>query len=293
MAANKSCTSKAKPEAVHKSSLHRGLVELIRKGGNHQSKPSIRRIVRSSPYAQPVPHYAPIRTSIADLSVIEEKQHLPRNLSFSALRSDSCSPPSQAATQDPAFTLNKTLSEQLKSLPYDVKQRYQVFQRLFSTVISQDSTYGLVLRRIKTGYEEYLSHCVDMQGAEDGEKAARQLMDFQEVLEQEQKEKETLLATIVQLRRDKTTLTSKLMEKTARIKALEKADSVKTSHDETVNSHLISLESEVSVLRSREHLLLSILKSAKQQGFPIDELMRQQRVPSSSDSEDVSEKTLT
>jgi len=259
------------------------LLALVRKGSHAKSK----QLLLSSPYSQPGDKCH------SELSVIEERHRLPRNQSFSTLRSDSCSP-QHLAKPDPDLTLNKSLSVQLKALPYDVKKRFHVFQSTFSTVISQDTTFGVVLRRIKTGYEEYLSHYPELHGAEDSEKAAKQLLAFQEVLEQEQAEKESLLSTIAQLRRDKTTLTSKLLEKTARVKTLEKCEVAQACQEDSLQDVQLTLRSEIALLRSREKLFMNVLKSAKQQGFPIDELLRQHRGPPLSyDSRDFSGKTLS
>lgn len=259
------------------------LLALVQKGSHAKSK----QLLRSSPYSQPWDKCP------SDLSVIEERHRLPRNQSFSTLRSESCSP-QHLPKPDPALTLNQALSAQLKALPYDLEKRFRVFQGSFSAVIGQDSTFGVVLRRIKTGYEEYLSHCADLRGARDSEKAAKQLLEFQEVLEQEQAEKESLLSTIAQLRRDKTTLTSKLLEKAARIKTLEKCEAAQASQEDSIQDVQLTLRSEISLLRSREKLFMNVLKSAKQQGFPVDELLRQHRGPVlSSGSRDFSEKKLT
>lgn len=279
-------STKSKTEPPRKQ-LDRKLLALMRKGSVAHSKPVVKHLSHCSPYSQPLDksHHS------GDLTVIEERHRLPRNQSFSTLRSESCSPQHIAKT-DPTLALNKTLSSQLKALPYDVKKRFRVFQSIFSAVISQDPAFGVVLQRIKAGYEEYFSYCAENHGAEDSEKAAKQLLEFQEVLEQEQAEKQSLLSTIAQLRREKTALTSKLLEKAARIKVLEKKELAVASEEDSLHDMQLTLQSEVSLLRSRESLLMNVLKSAKQLGFPIDELMRQHR-GSQLSPRDISEKTLS
>ena len=282
-------SSKSKTEPPRKQ-LDRKLLALIRKGSVAHSKPAIKHLSHCSPYSQPLDKS---HSNSGDLTVIEERHRLPRNQSFSTLRSESCSPQHIAKT-DPTLALNKALSSQLKALPYDVKKRFRVFQSIFSAVISQDPAFGVVLQRIKTGYEEYFSYCTENHGAEDSEKAAKQLLEFQEVLEQEQAEKQSLLSTIAQLRREKTALTSKLLEKAARIKVLEKNELAVASQEDSLHDVQLTLQSEVALLRSREKLFMNVLKSAKQLGFPIDELMRQHRGSQlSPGSRDISEKTLS
>ena len=237
------------------------------------------------------------------MTTVEERKtkvlRFPRNQSFTETLSDSSTgPPSLIQRQkspgddptDKAVSLNKQLNQHLKSIgqAYDVKERFKAFQTSFSSVISSDSAYGVILRRIKTGYEEYISQCAALDSIQENENIVRQLLEFQELLEQEQAEKGGLLTTIVELKKEKTALSSKLMERSATIKALEKtigdlSQTTKSSpvmeekedpEKETLRDMVGNLQDEVTLLRNREQLLLSVLKSAKHQGFPIDEIFK-------------------
>ena len=307
---SQSAKANTTPLKKHASS-ERFLVELIRKGSfsslKHASVP--KKQASASPYSQTVqpnekPQKKDGRPMITDtsLSVIEEKvrkrNRFTRNQSFTETSSEAAymSPQPGGAGRkrssedtDSISSLNKVLTEKLKELgpSYDIKERFLVFQSMFSTVISLDAPFGLLLRRIKSGYEEYISQCSLPDSGKESEKIERQLREFQDILEQEQMEKETLLSTIVQLRKEKTSMTSKILDKTAKIKALEKqigdlSQSTKTpsqddgplSFDQPVQEMIRNLQDEIRLLRNREQLLVGVMKSAKQRGFPMDEIFK-------------------
>ena len=277
------------------SASERLLAELIKKGSLKHPN-SLKKV--SSPYSNPPstsekPHSRSkeVRPSIADatLTVIEEKvsrsNRLSRNHSFTADKSH-ISPSPQRHIPDISesiMTLNKSLTEKLKTLGpnYDINQRFAVFQYYFSQAIGLDATLGLFLRRIKAGYEEFVTVTVKAEVMQ--AQTERQLEEFQAVLEQEQTEKESLLSTIAELRRDKTNLTSKLVTKTAKIKSLEReldesVSTTKSTEDKTALHDMIrTLQEEVFLLRSREQMLAGVVKSAKEHGFPIEQLLAKHR----------------
>lgn len=272
------------------------LMEIIKKGAlRHPS--SLKKV--ASPYSQGLPTFEKSqskskdpRPSIADatLTVIEEKVRRPgrlaRNKSFSSEKSHTSPPPQQRQGSDSAeavMALNKALTERLKDLgsAYDIRERFAVFQGVFAMALGVDPTFGLLLRRIKAGYEEYLSLCTKPDVTHS--QTERQLAEFQAVLEQEQLEKESLLNTIVELRRDKTTITSKLVSKTAKVKALERQldesiSTAKAGEDKVALQAMVrTLQEEVFLLRNREQLLAGVVKSAKDRGFPVEQLFAKHR----------------
>ena len=305
-------TTKAKADTAKRQPQgDKGYLDLARKGSLHSMRRTVltRKPHHLSPYSQPSdkpsirPRELKPQTTDPNLTHIEERRskllRLTRNQSFTETLSDSSCGPSLALrhkspqddSTDTAVTLSKRLNEQLKATgqTYDVKERFKAFQSAFLAVIAVDSAYGIILRRIKAGYEEYISQCAAIDNMQETEKIVKQLLEFQELLEQEQAEKGNLLNTITGLRKDKTALSTKLMEKTATVKALEKtigdlSQTTKSSPKEeqedseksTLRDMVSNLQDEVTLLRSREQLLLTVLKSAKHQGFPIDEIIKMQ-----------------
>lgn len=277
------------------SGSERLLLDLMKKGSLRH--PTTLKLA-SSPYSQPhssdKPHSKSkdTRPSISDatLTVIEEKVRRPgrlaRNQSFSSEKTHISPPPNQrqsCGSAEAVMALNKALTERLKDLggAYDVRERFAVFQGVFALALGVDPTFGLLLRRIKAGYEEYLSLCVKPDAVHS--QTERQLAEFQTVLEQEQLEKETLLGTIVDLRREKTALTSKLVSKTAQVKALERqldesVSTAKTGEDRVALQAMVrTLQEEVFLLRNREQLLTGVVKSAQDRGFPVEQLLAKHR----------------
>lgn len=301
--------AKADPVKRHPQG-DKGYLDLTRKGSLNSMRRTVltRKPHHLSPYSQPSdklsirPKDLKPQTTDPNLTQVEERRskllRITRNQSFTETLSDSsCGPPSlvgrkrslEEDSTDTAVTLSKRLNEQLKSTgqTYDVKERFKAFQSAFLAVIAADSSYGIILRRVKTGYEEYISQCAAIDNIQENEKIVKQLLEFQDLLEQEQAEKIHLLSSITELRKEKTSLSTKLMERTATVKALEKtigdlSQTTKSSpHEEdsektTLRDMVSNLQDEVTLLRSREQLLLAVLKSAKHQGFPIDEIIKMQ-----------------
>lgn len=276
------------------SGSERLLLDLMKKGSlRHPTSLKL----ASSPYSQPPSDKLhskskDTRPSISDaaLTVIEEKVRRPgrlaRNQSFSSEKTHISPPPHQrqaGESVEAVMALSKALTERLKDLgsAYDIKERFAVFQGVFALALGVDPTFGLLLRRIKAGYEEYLSLCVKPDAVHS--QTERQLAEFQSVLEQEQLEKESLLGTIVDLRKEKTALTSKLVSKTAQVKALERqldesVSTAKAGEDKIALQAMVrTLQEEVFLLRNREQLLAGVVKSAKDRGFPVDQLLAKHR----------------
>ena len=104
--------------------------------------------------------------------------------------------------------LNHLLTSRLQSSP----SRLSAFQTTFSDLIQSLPSHSLLLQRLKSGYEEVLS---DYQSRLDG--GARLLRDVEDMVELQQVEKETLLGTIRELRREIGELNGALLRKTAKV----------------------------------------------------------------------------
>ena len=168
-------------------------------------------------------------------------------------------------------SLNRTLTEKLKELGpnYDIERRFCVFQAMFTAVISVDSQNGILLKRIKTGYEEYLAHTSHTEILRENEELQVQLLEYQSLLDQDQSEKASLLAVLRASEQSLAAATRQLHEK----EALLKVESRLHSEIQTAKQSISRLETEVSLLRKRESLLLGVLKSAQRRGFPVEELL--------------------
>ena len=119
-----------------------------------------------------------------------------------------------------AEQLNASLSEKLDKVKGETNQKLKVtaVAGAFEEVICAIPSYALVLKQIKRTYEEVIKEAIAARKGEN-----KQEVDaMQDMLDLMQAEKQTLLDTVMQLRRDITALSGKLMEKTTKIASLER-----------------------------------------------------------------------
>lgn len=104
--------------------------------------------------------------------------------------------------------LNHLLTSRLQSSP----SRLSAYQATFADLIQSLPSHSLLLQRLKSGYEEVLE---DYQSRLEG--GQRLLRDVEDMMELQQQEKETLLGTIRELRREVGELNGALLRKTAKV----------------------------------------------------------------------------
>lgn len=213
----------------------------------------------------------------------EERQvGLPRKCSYSDIYTDpsnrSSSPKARAAdpASEAALSINKTLTDRLRALGphYDVKDRYLIFQDIFSTVIGLESSFNLVLRRIKNGYEEVLAQYLHSNLDQDLTRAVQQVQEMQQLLDTQQQEKEQLLEVVNTLRKEGERVRRKAKEQGERVKRLEGElkDALETVRKDPLLDFR-ALQEEIAVLKTREKAFLSALRSAKQENLSVSDLL--------------------
>jgi chromosome segregation ATPase len=109
--------------------------------------------------------------------------------------------------------LNHLLTSRLQSS----SNRLSAFQSTFSDLIQALPSHSLLLQRLKSGYEEVLSHYQSKLTA-----SARLQKDVEDMMELQQLEKETLLRTIRELKTEVGELNGALLRKTAKIAEVER-----------------------------------------------------------------------
>lgn len=109
--------------------------------------------------------------------------------------------------------LNHLLTSRLQSS----SNRLSAFQSTFSDLIQTLPSHSLLLQRLKSGYEEVLSHYQSKLTA-----SARLQKDVEDMMELQQLEKETLLRTIRELKTEVGELNGALLRKTAKIAEVER-----------------------------------------------------------------------
>ena len=118
--------------------------------------------------------------------------------------------------------LNQMLNTRLREVanPGDAKEVLAAFQKTYEDLITELPSHSLILRRIKSGYDDCISKLLSSQCALT---LKRQISDMQDMLDLQQVEKETLLDTVMQLRKEINTLNGNLLKKTSKIATLEKS----------------------------------------------------------------------
>ena len=121
--------------------------------------------------------------------------------------------PASSSDISASVRLNHLLTTRLQSSP----SRLSAFQSTFFDLIQSLPSHSLLLQRLKSGYEEVLSDYQARLSA-----SARLHRDVEDMMELQQTEKDTLLGTIRDLRREVGELNGALLRKTAKIAEAER-----------------------------------------------------------------------
>lgn len=177
-----------------------------------------------------------------------------------------------AQTKDQLSSLRQGLSEKLALLgsKCDPIVKLEAYQSTFRALASLDSPFSPLLRMLEAGYCEFIGRNSDLACRTQLDKL---LLDYQATLDQDQSEKEALLAMLSRLRAENAALEASLAAERSKTKGLEKklAFSLELSTLKTEDSQ----ESIIESLKRREKTLLETLKTAKDRGFPVFAILKE------------------
>ena len=168
-------------------------------------------------------------------------------------------------TSESIQSLNRSLTDKLRALGsnYDLKSRFLVFQELFTSVIALDPIFGLLLQRIKNGYEEAVTQVLSCDYEQEVVKMGTQLQEMQEMLESFQSEKDVLTEALSKVKAENQILQGKCSEQTLLCKGKDKRISEleqELTDPAGLGDIVKNLQEEVCMLKKRETLLLSAVR---------------------------------
>lgn len=201
-----------------------------------------------------------------------------------------------AQTNDKLAGLRQGLSEKLALLgaKCDPEVKFEAYQSTFKALLALDTPLNALLRMLEAGYNEYISRLADSSCRIQLNKL---LLDYQATLDQDQTEKEALLAMISTLKEEKAALEANLATERNKSKALDK----KLMQSLEISTMEDSQGSIIEGFKRREQTLLETLKTAKDRGFPVVDILKEtmrartsvQRIPAPRPSPEKAEREDT
>ena len=175
-----------------------------------------------------------------------------------------------AQTNDKLAGLRQGLSEKLALLgsKCDPEVKFEAYQSTFKALMALDTPLNALLRMLEAGYNEYIAR---LAGSSCKIQLNKLLLDYQATLDQDQTEKEALLAMISTLKEEKAALIANLAAERNKSKALDK----KLMLSLEISTMEDSQGSIIEGFKRREHTLLETLKTAKDRGFPVVDILKE------------------